>query len=381
MGSVLSLTLGILNEADEVERRVALVPDSVLKLKGMGFRILLESGSGEASFFTDDEYSGSGAVLSSREEVIANSQIIAVVGPPSVETASKFGEHSVLIGLLLPAKNEGLIRKLANRNVTSFSLDLLPRISRAQQMDVLSSQASVAGYHAAIEAALVAPVLFPMLTTAAGTVRPAKVLVIGAGVAGLMAIATSRRLGASVSAFDVRKSAGEDVRSLGAKFLETGIDASGAGGYARDLSLEEEQTQKSILEEALAQSDVVITAASVPGKKAPKILTKGMVESMRAGSVIVDVAAESGGNCEFTIPGETVVHRMVTISGQTNLPALTPQTASGMFSRNIASFIELLTGAGKGIPEDFGDEVLKSCLVTQSGKIVYQYAHERSGEK
>lgn len=363
--------VGILKEATGNERRVAVVPDTVSRAKKSSLSFLLEQDAGSSAYFRDSMYEEYGAeILPSRNEVIERSQILAFVQKPSIEDVKLMKKGTVVVGTLDPRNSQGITKALADNSITAFSLDLLPRTSRAQAMDVLSSQSSVAGYHAALLAAELSPLLFPMLTTAAGTIRPSNVLVIGAGVAGLMAIATCRRLGARVAAFDVRRSAGEDVRSLGATFLETKIDASARSGYARELTKEEQEEQQKLLEGAISQADSVITTASVPGRKAPIVVSASMVESMKEGAVLVDLAADSGGNCELTVLSKTVEHKGVKIVGPPNMPSLVPKTSSMMYSRNILSFLELLTNSGKGIPAEFSDDILKATLVTSKGSIL-----------
>lgn len=373
-GSVeMSLTVGILKETSEYEFRVSMVPDMIIKAKERGLEVYVEKGAGIRAFFDDVDYVNSGAsVLDRREEVISKSDVILTLQRPDPEDITEIRPGTVVIGTIFPARFPDIVSKLAEAHATTFSLELMPRSTRAQMMDVLSSQSSVAGYRAAILAAVNSPRLMPMLTTAAGTVRPARVFVIGAGVAGLMAISTAKRLGARVSAFDVRKSAGEDVRSLGARFIDTSFDAVGAGGYARDLTEEEKAEQLDLLKESVADADIVITAASVPGKIAPKIITKEMVHKMRTGSVLVDLSAESGGNCEITRIGETITENGVRIVGPPNLPSEAPLTSSEMYSRNILSFLELLTDENGNLVDSFSDEILKACLVTLNGEIVYR---------
>ncbi len=367
----MGIVLGIPKEYQEFEKRVSVVPESIARAKSLDLTILVERGAGEDAFYFDQSFEESGAtIVEKREDLMEKSDILSFVQRPSLDDIEVMKEGAIVVGTLYPLRYPEIVERLSKAKVTAFSLELIPRITRAQSMDVLSSQASVAGYHAAVLAAENSPRLFPMITTAAGTIRPAKMLVIGAGVAGLMAIATGKRLGASVSAFDVRKSAGEDVRSLGARFLETSIDASGSGGYARDLNKEEETEQKELLENAVSQSDIVITAASVPGKTAPRIVSAEMVESMQHGSVIVDVAADSGGNCDLTQLSKTIMHKGVKIIGPANLPAEVAYSSSQMYSRNMLSFIELLTSSLKVSRDDFTDQILASCLITRKGKTV-----------
>ncbi len=369
--------VAVLREKDELENRVSMVPELLDRAAGMGLQFLVEKDAGKSSFFSDEDYARKGGVVSaSRDYILKESDIVVTLQRPDEDDIGNMRPGTVLVGTILPSFFPGLVKKLADAKITAFSLELMPRITRAQTMDVLSSQSSVAGYRAAILGAMNSPRIMPMLTTAAGTVRPSSVFVIGAGVAGLMAIATSKRLGAAVTAFDVRKTAGDDVRSLGARFLETSFDAVGKGGYARDLTAAEREEQNDMLEKAVSGADVVITAASVPGKAAPKIVTRKMVETMRPGSVIIDLSSESGGNCELTEPGKTVVNSGVKIVGQSNLPSEVPFTSSMLYSRNMLSFLELLVDGDGNLKGDYTDEKLKECLITHNGKVTFEPLNE-----
>lgn len=369
----MTIRVGILKETYAGERRVSMIPDVVAKARNLGIEVLVEKNAGTSSFYEDDEYVRSGAVLTeSRDDIFNSCDVITTLQRPSSEDLGRMRAGSFLIGMIYPLKFPDVVRNLAAGNITSFSLELMPRTTRAQSMDVLTSQSSTAGYMAAVMAASNLPRLIPMLTTAAGTIRPARALVIGAGVAGLMAIATLKRMGATVSAFDVRRSAGEDVRSLGGRFLDIGIDAVGDGGYARDLTESEHKEQHDMLERAVAESDIVVTAAGVPGKPAPIIVTSSMVKGMKKGAVLVDVAAESGGNCELTEVGRTVEHSGVRIVGNSNLSSEVPISSSEMFSRNMLSFILLLVDDEGSLRTDFTDDILRSCLVTHKGKVFIQ---------
>lgn len=365
-------TIGVVREAGSSEKRVAIVPDAVPRAADAGYRVLVEHDAGYGINAGDSEYEGKGAEVATRKEVLEESDIIPMLHRPSNDDIAAIKRGSTVIGLIYPGQNKGIVESMAAAGLRSYSLELVPRTTRAQGMDVLSSQSSAAGYRAALIAASHSTRMMPMLTTAAGTVPPARALVIGAGVAGLMAIATLRRLGSRVYAFDVRKSAGDDVRSLGAVFLEASIDASGGGGYARDLSEEENRKQDELILSNISAADVVITAAGIPGRKSPRIVTESMVSAMKKGSVIVDLVAESGGNCELTRPGSVVMHNGVAIHGPMNLPADVPLTSSSMYSRNVLSFIEYMTEEGRS-PDT--DDILGPCLVTDNGKVVY------SGEK
>lgn len=363
----MTVKVGVPKEYVEGESRVSIVPETVPKLNSMGMTVLVESGAGDGSYFTDEMYRASGATVSeSRDDILGSSDIIAFVQYPSGDDVPKMRDGSIITGLLVPEKNEELVGLMNRRSITGFTLERMPRTTRAQSMDVLTSQSSVAGYVGAVIAAANSPRLMPMLTTAAGTVKPSRVLVLGAGVAGLMTIATLRRLGAVVTAYDVRKPAKEDVKSLGAKFLDIDIEASSAGGYARELTDEEKGRQQEILVQAMAGSDVVITTASVPGKQAPMLVTKDAVERMSPGSVIVDLSADSGGNCGLTVRGETVLHKGVKIIGVANPASRMPVDSSGMFSRNMAAFLQLILKDGE-IDRAFSDELLVACMVNSSG--------------
>jgi NAD(P) transhydrogenase subunit alpha len=354
-------TVAALRETAAGERRVAITPEMAKKLQGKGLRVLLERGAGASAGFPDEVYANTD--FASAGEVLAQADLLACVLPPEDAVFAQLREGALVVGQLRPYGAASRIAALAARKLTAFALELLPRTTRAQAMDVLSSQAAVAGYRAMLIAAEAAPKFFPMLTTAAGTIRPSKVLVIGAGVAGLQAIATARRLGAQTEGYDVRPETREQVESLGAKFLDLGVSAAGSGGYARELSAEERAAQQQALAEHLKAFDVVVTTAAVPGRAAPKILAAAMVAGMKPGALIVDLAAESGGNCELTRPGERVEQGGVTILGPLNLPAGAPLHASEMYARNVVNFVELLLKDGALAP-DFDDElVAKSCVV------------------
>jgi len=354
------ITVAALRETAAGERRVAITPEMVKKLRGKGLRILLEHDAGRAAGFPDSLYID--VEFADAAGVLAQADLLACVQPPADAVLSQLREGVIVVGQLRPYGAPERVATLTAHRLTAFSLELLPRTTRAQAMDVLSSQAAVAGYRAMLIAAESSPKFFPMLTTAAGTIRPSKVLVIGAGVAGLQAIATARRLGAQTEGYDVRPETREQVESLGAKFLELGVSAAGSGGYARELSAEERAAQQHALGEHLKTIDVIVTTAAVPGRPAPKILTTAMVDGMKPGALIVDLAAESGGNCELTKPGERVEHGGVVILGPLNLAAGAPLHASEMYARNVYNFVELLVHDGVLQP-DFNDElVAKSCL-------------------
>lgn len=361
-------TVFVPRETAEAERRVACVPDAVGKLTAAGLAVVVERGAGVAAGYPDAVYTQAGATLADRD-ALAEADVVVAVQPLPLADASTLSEGTVVISFLQPAALPELMTTFAERKVSAFSLDKLPRISRAQSMDALSSQALVAGYRASIIAAEKLPRFFPLLMTAAGTVPPAKVLVLGAGVAGLQAIATARRLGADVSAYDVRAAAAEEVKSLGAKFVSLELETlEGAGGYAREMTEERAARQRELLTPHLAASDAVITTAAVPGRKAPLLVDTAMVEAMRPGTVIVDIAAESGGNCELSRPGEEVMHRGVLIWGGLNVPSGMPFDASRLYARNVANLLLLMTKDGAVVP-DLDDEIVAGCLVVHAGEV------------
>ncbi len=364
----MAISIAALRETATGERRVAMTPEVAGKLHAGGIEPWLERGAGESAGFVDEAYRETR--LADAEEVAARADILFCVQPPPDHVVHRLKAGAVLVGQLRPHGAGERLQALAARGVSSFALELLPRITRAQSMDILSSQAAVAGYRAMLIAAEACPKLFPMLTTAAGTLRPAKVLVIGAGVAGLQAIATARRLGAQVEGYDVRPETREQVRSLGAKFLELEVSASGSGGYARELSDEERAAQQQALAEHLKNVDVVVTTAAVPGRPAPRILSASMVDGMKPGALVVDMAAEGGGNCELTRPGERVAHGGRLVIGPLNLPAGAPLHASEMYARNLMNFARLLMPEGTLAP-DFDDELVAATCLTHAGEVRY----------
>jgi H+-translocating NAD(P) transhydrogenase subunit alpha len=364
----MSITVSALRETAAGERRVAITPEVAKKLRGKGIRVLLEHDAGSSAGFPDATYVD--VEFAGRDQVLQQTDLLACVLPPDDASVERLREGSIVVGQLRPHGASARIEALAQRKVTAFSLELLPRTTRAQAMDVLSSQAAVAGYRAMLIAAENAPKFFPMLTTAAGTIRPSRVLVIGAGVAGLQAIATARRLGAQIEGYDVRPETREQIESLGAKFLDVGVSAAGSGGYARELTAEERAAQQQALADHLKVFDVVVATAAVPGRAAPKILTTTMVEGMKPGALIVDLAADSGGNCELTLPGERVEHGGVTILGPLNLAAGAPLHASEMYARNIYNFAELLI-RDNSLQPDFNDELVAKSCVTRGGEKIF----------
>ena len=364
------MKVGVLRETAAGERRVALVPEAVKRLAASGVEVVVERGAGAEAAFPDGEYEGAGArVAESADAVCGAADVVCKVQRPSDDEIPLLREGTALIALLQPLTSPELLEALAARRVSAFSMDTIPRITRAQPMDALSSQSTVAGYKAALIAATHLGKFFPMLTTAAGTIPPAKVLVLGAGVAGLQAIATARRLGALVSGFDVRPVVKEQVESLGARFLELDVaGAEGQGGYAVALSADQHEREQQLIAMSVGDSDAVISTALVPGRPAPVLVTEAAVESMRPGSVIVDLAAEMGGNCELTVPGETVERHGVTIVGERNLPATMPTHASQMYSRNVWTFLDHLLSDGE-LALDFDDEITRETCVTHDGRV------------
>jgi NAD(P) transhydrogenase subunit alpha len=354
--------VGVPRETEQGERRVALVPESVPKLVALGLDVAVQRGAGEAASFPDDAYGSAGAQL---VDDALGEELVVKVAKPTADEVVRLREGAVLVGFLQPLTDADGISRLRDRGVTAFAMESIPRITRAQPMDALSSQATVSGYKAVLLAAERLPRFFPMLMTAAGTVTPAKVLVLGAGVAGLQAIATARRLGAVVSGFDVRPVVKEQVESLGANFLELSVRGEETeGGYARELTPEQQAQQQAELAERIADFDVVITTALIPGRPAPRLIPASAVEAMRPGSVIVDLAAETGGNCELTRPGEETVADDVTIVGLTNLPSTMPYHASQLYSRNVIALLQLLVTDGE-LNLDWDDEVVAGACVTR----------------
>lgn len=371
------ITIGVPKESIPGERRVALVPDVAKKFVSLGATLCIERGAGAGAAIRDEDYAGA-AIGASLAEVLNKSQVVLKVQPPSAEEIAAMASGTVLLGFLQPYSDAARVKLLAERKITSFAVELIPRISRAQAMDALSSQAAVSGYLCVLLAAGAAPKFFPMMTYAAGTLRPAQVLVIGAGVAGLQAIATAKRLGAIVLGYDVRPETKEQVESLGAKFVDTGVSAAGAGGYARELTEEEKKQQAERLGKAIAQVDALITTAAVPGRRAPQIVTAEMVARMKGGAVIVDMAAESGGNVAGTRPGETVQAGGVTVIGPTNLPSRMPVHASEMYSKNLFNFISPCIKDGQ-LNLDWGDEVVAGACLTHDGMVRHEGVKQALG--
>jgi H+-translocating NAD(P) transhydrogenase subunit alpha len=373
------MKVSVPKESASGERRVALVPEVVERMARTGLEIAIEPGAGATAHHPDRAYEEAGANVGGTG---FDGDVVAKVGPPSAEEIGRLERGSVLVGFLQPLTAADTVRALAEAGVTSFAMEAIPRITRAQSMDALSSQATVAGYRAALIASQELGRFFPMLTTAAGTVRPATVLVLGAGVAGLQAIATARRLGAVVQAFDVRAAVKEQIESLGARFLELDMgleDAEAAGGYARQLTEEEQQRQRELLAEQIGKVDAVISTAAVPGRPAPLLVIEDAVRRMKPGSVIVDLAAETGGNCELTEPGETVVKHDVTIAGPLNLASSMPDHASQLYAKNVQNLIELMVDDEGALTLDFEDEIIAGACITRDGEIVHEGAKQAVG--
>jgi NAD(P) transhydrogenase subunit alpha len=363
------MQIGILRESG-TEQRVVILPEIAAKLCGFQFRVLIEKGAGAGSSISDEDYIAAGSVSGTRAEVLA-SDIILSINPPENEILQEVKEGAVWISILQPLYRPETVRLLCDRGISSFALDMIPRTTRAQAMDVLSSQATAAGYKAVLSAAMRLPKFFPMFMTAAGTITPAKVLIIGAGVAGLQAISTARRLGAVVEAFDTRPAVKEEVQSLGAKFIEVegAADASGAGGYAVEQSAEYQARQKEKIHESASKADVIITTAQIPGRKAPILIENRTVDAMKKGSVIVDLAASTGGNCELTRNNEEICHNGVYIIGRSDFPSTIPMDASRMFGKNVFNFLQLiLTNDGK-INLNFEDDLVAGCCITHEKNI------------
>ncbi len=361
------------------ERRVAMTPPVALRLIEQRHAIAVEAGAGAAAGFADDEYREAGVEVAA--DPVAGAEVVLVVGPPSLELVARVPEGAVLAGFLDPFTAADLVKLLTERRVTSFAMEAIPRTTLAQSMDALSSQATAAGYEAVLLAATAAPRFFPMLTTAAGTIPPVKLLVLGAGVAGLQAIATARRLGAVVSAYDIRPEVQEQIESLGARFVAAPVDESAAAatGYAKEVADETQRRQLAALHPHVTAADVVVTTAQIPGRRAPLLVSREMVEAMRPGSVIVDVAAPTGGNCELTRPDEAVVHGGVTILGPTDLPSRAAYDASSMYARNLLALLGRLSGEGGELALDFDDEIIAGACITHDGRVVHPVVRRSLG--
>lgn len=366
----MGICIAVLKETLPHENRVALDPALCRKLVGQGMQINLQAGAGSRAFFNDSDYTGA-TLCGSAEQAVAGANIVFAVNTPAESTLRACVPGTIVLCFMDPYRQQDTIRLCQELRLTAMPVELVPRISRAQSMDALSSQANLAGYKCALRAAELAYGYFPMLTTAAGTIRPAKVVVIGAGVAGLQAIATAKRLGAQVEAYDIRSAAKEQVESLGAKLIDTGVSAEGQGGYARELTDEEKNIQAAVLTRHLAAATAVISTASIPGRPAPKIITTAMVEAMKPGAVIVDMAAETGGNCELTRAGETVIHHQVKIDGPTHIASSAPLHASEMYAKNLFNLLNLMVIEGELKP-NWNDEVLAGTCAVRDGEIVHE---------
>lgn len=365
------MILGLLKEQGS-ETRVALLPELVQNIVEMKTNVWVEQGAGENAFAADAAYEEAGAKVVSREEIYKSADVLLQIQVPSKEDVEKLKDTQVWISAFNPLWETGLVKTFRDKGVTTFSLDSIPRTTRAQSMDILSSMATVAGYKATLEAALRLPTFFPMFMTAAGTIRPANVLILGAGVAGLQAVATARKLGAQVYVFDVRSAVKEEVKSLGGKFVEVegAIEDKGAGGYAVEQSEEYRKKQQEAIDAQAIKSDVIICTAQIPGRKAPLLIRKETVEKMKAGAVIVDLAASTGGNCELTKNDEVVQFQHKTIIGQSNYPAQTPLDASRMFGKNVLNFLKLIIGEEGELNLNFGDEIVKGTCITHQKEIL-----------
>ncbi|HWS14081.1 MAG TPA: NAD(P) transhydrogenase subunit alpha [Rhodocyclaceae bacterium] len=371
------VVIGVPREIAADEKRLAVVPDVVRKFKSQGAQIMIEAGAGAGAYFADGDFADA-TVVGSAAELYAQAHVVLKVRPPTLDEIDLMQPGTVLLGFLQPYQDAERAKALAVKKITSFAVELIPRISRAQSMDALSSQAAVSGYLCVLLAAENCPKFFPMMTYAAGTLRPAQVMVIGVGVAGLQAIATAKRLGAIVTAYDVRPETKEQVESLGAKFVDTGVSAAGAGGYARELTDEEKRQQAERLGRAIAQVDALITTAAVPGRRAPLIVTEQMVSGMKAGAVVVDMAAESGGNVAGTVAGSTVSAGGATLIGPTNLPSRMPVHASEMYAKNLFNFLSPFVKDGH-LSIDWNDEIIAGSLLTHDGQIRHEGVRKALG--
>jgi len=365
------MIIGVLKEPSP-ETRVSLIPESVSAITGKGHQVWVESRAGAAAFCSDESYMQAGASIEERSRIISSSDIILSIHPPA--DMAKIPKGKILVGVYMPLSNRQVAEGFAGSGLTSFSLDMLPRTTRAQAMDVLSSQANIAGYKAVLTAAAIFPRYFPMFMTAAGSIPPAKVLILGAGVAGLQAIATARRLGAVVEVFDTRPAVKEEVMSLGARFVEVegAADASAAGGYAVEQTEEYREKQRQRIAEAVRKADIIITTAQIPGKKAPLLITEAMLSSMKSGSVIIDLAAATGGNTPYTKNNETVYLDGVAIVGNSNLQATMPYDASKLYAKNITNFLQLILAREGALNLNFDDDLVKGSCITHEGAIVHE---------
>ena len=364
--------LVIPNEIAPGERRIAIEPGVAKKLSATGIKISMQQGAALSSYFKDEDFVDVDMVADVAA-LYKDADLIFKVMPPTLDELNQMKDGCTIAGFMVPSKNAEMMKLMCDKKITSLSMELVPRITRAQSMDALSSQASIAGYMGVLMGAQLAPVFFPMLTTAAGTIRPARVLIIGVGVAGLQAIATAKRLGAIVEAYDVRSATREQVESLGGKFIDTGVSADGEGGYARELTDDEKQQQQDVLAKHIAMADVIVSTAAIPGRPSPKIISEAMVEDMKTGAVIVDLASEGGGNCELTKPGETFEYKdRVTIHGPLNVAGELPIHASEMYSKNLFNLVSPFISDEGNLELDFDDDVIAGCVLTRDGAIVHE---------
>ena len=371
----MSITVGFISEVSELEQRVALVPETTKKMIKAGWDVIMQSGAGASAGFLDSAYEGC-KIVGDADSVLKTADVYVCIAAPTSESINKMKKDAILVGMVAPFADKNRFEDANKKNITTFSMELVPRTSRAQSMDALSSQASVAGYKAVLMAATAAPRFFPMLTTAAGTIRPSQVLVIGAGVAGLQAIATAKRLGAMVMGYDVRPETVEQIQSLGAKFLDLGVEAVGEGGYARDLTDEEKQQQQDALSDYLKKVDILVTTAAVPGRPAPRLITEDMTKNLKPGTVVVDLGAEGGGNVALTEKGKTVNKDGVTYIGPVNLAGSLGLHASEMYSRNVWNLLSLMKVDGEfGI--NWEDDILEGSNVTKDGQTVHPMVVEK----
>jgi NAD(P) transhydrogenase subunit alpha len=365
------MIIGLLKE-NNGENRVALLPESVAAFVKLNTKVIVEKDAGISAFASDDDYIKAGAEIVSRDDVFSKAQLIIKIHPLDIAENSKLKENTVFVATINPFFNTEIVKDLQSRNITSFSLETIPRTSRAQAMDILSSMATVSGYKAVLESALNLPKFFPMFMTAAGTITPAKMLILGAGVAGLQAVATARKLGAVVEVFDVRSAVKEEVMSLGAKFVEVegAVDDKSAGGYAVEQTEEFKQKQAALIHEHAIKSDVIITTAAIPGKKAPILIKKETILAMKPGSVLIDLAASTGGNCEFTKNNEVVIENGVKIIGKSNYPSEMPSDASKMFGKNVINFVKLMITKEGELNLNFEDDLIKGTCITHNKEII-----------
>ncbi len=363
----MAVKIAVLKETRPNERRVAMVPAVADKLAKLGAEIHMQSGAGDAVKLPDSAFKNV-TFAANPQGLVSDADIVLAVQPPTAEVVGAMKEGSILLSFVYAHKEAELTKQLRDRKITCFAMELVPRITRAQAMDALSSQAAVAGYYAALLGATNIARILPMMTTAVGSIRPAKTLVMGLGVAGLQALATARRLGSQVEGYDVRPETKEQAESLGAKFVETGVDARGQGGYARELTQEEKDKVSSVVTKHIQQADIVITTAAIPGRPSPKLISKAQVDGMKAGAVIVDLAAEGGGNCEYTQPGETIQVGQVTIVGPLNVPSLLGEHASELYAKNQLNLLELMI-KDKALKLDWEDEVIAKACLTHAGEI------------